>query len=96
MVGDLLVVDVTGLRDGFKAAGRQDLLRLRGHRRVVRDAADVLLDLLRHGGREHTRISTRVGGQLLLVELLRDGKGLIRADLEHLRAVVLQLREVIE
>ena len=96
MIGDLLVVDVTGLRDGFKTAGRQDFLRLRRHRCVVRDAADVLLDLLRHGGREHTRIGTRVSGQLLLVELLRDGEGLIRADLEHLRAVVLQLREIIE
>ena len=96
MVGDLFVVDVTGLRDGPEAAGRQDLLRLRSHRCVARDAADVLLDLLRNGGREHTRIGTRVGGQLLLVELLRDREGLIRADLEQLRAVVLQLREVVE
>ena len=96
VVGDLLVVDVAGLCDGPETAGRQDLLRLRGHRRVVCDAADVLLDLLRHGGREHTRIGTRVGGQLLLVELLRDGEGLIRANLEHLRAVVLQLRKIIE
>ena len=54
------------------------------------------MNLLGHGRGEHPGVGSGVGHHLALVELLNHLQSLVRADLEHLGAVVLQLRQVVE
>ena len=96
MVCDLLVVDVAGLCDRLIAACSEHLLRKFLCRTEILQSGNIAPDLLCHCAREHTGIGTRIGDELFLVELLHDAQGLVRADLEHARAVVLQLGKVVQ
>ena len=96
VVGNLLVVRIAALRDAFVTAVCQHLLREAADRLYPREPAQVLLDFLCDRRRKHARIGSRVGNQLFFVELLRDLKSLIRANLKAPRTVVLQFRQIIK
>ena len=94
MVGDLAVVHIPGPGKTFVASHGGDPVQIRHRRRVLHKPVEILVDLPGHRGRQHPGVRPGVGGQLALIQLLDDLKGLVRTDLKPSGALVLQLRQV--
>ena len=94
VVGNLLVVGVAA----FANVGVESVLlhllckfqifRLRGQ------SVQVLRNLFGNGRRQHARVGTRIGHQLLLVQVLNNLQSLVGTHFEEFRALVLQLGKV--
>ena len=96
VVGHGLVIGIARLSDRFPAAALQDRHQEVPVDRQCGDSAQVFPDFFGHGRRQDAGICPGIGGQLLLIELLGHGQGLVGTDLEKAGAVILELGQVVE
>ena len=82
VVCDLLVIDISCLRQILITALCQDLLCKRLSVHIPTQTANVFLYLFCHRGGEHTGICSGVSDQFFLIQLLDNFQSLIRADLK--------------
>ncbi len=96
MIRDGLVIRIPCLADALPGAclgnGANELPILRQRA----DPLQIMINLLRYCCREHTRVRSGVRSQLPLIERLRSIQCLVRTELEKARAVILQLRQIVE
>ena len=96
MVGDLLIVHVTGLPDPLPGRPRKDLRRKGGKLPVGFQSPEISPDLLCHRRGKHSGVRPGIGHQLSLIQLLHHPQGLVGADLKAAGAFVLELRQIEE
>ena len=94
MIRDLLVIDIFCLCQILISFLFQNIFHIRPDARIRCKTADIFCDFLGNRCGKHTGIRTRIGCQLLFIQLLHDLQCLIRADLKQLGAFVLQLRQI--
>ena len=94
MVGNLGIIRILRVRNVPAAAFLHDALHIRSHRRKIFQSADIFSDFFCHCRGEHTCIRSRIGGKLLLIQILRHLQRLIRTDLKTLGTLRLQLRKI--
>ena len=82
MVRNLLVIHISCLCDPLMISVPEYLRGKSRSRPEALQAADVFMYFLRHRGGQHPRIRSGIGNHLLLIQLLDNPQGFIRADLE--------------
>ena len=96
MIRNLLIVDISCLRNPLVAALLQNFRREGSNGRMPLKPTDIFMNFLCHCRGQDPGVRSGVCDHLFLVQLLYDTQGFIRADLEHLRTVVLQFCQVVE
>ena len=80
MVRDGLVIGIPGFSDPLCGSHLRDFADIAAVHREAEKAVEIFGDLLCNCARENAGICSGIGGELLLVELLRRVQRLIRAD----------------
>ena len=95
VIRNLLVIDISCLRQILIAAETQDVLKIRSRHLIFGQTVQISCNLLCHRRRKNTGVGSGIRHQLFLVQFLHNSKRLIRTDLKALGTVVLKLRQIV-